>query len=46
MALNSKYNDEELLTGGLDKHLKLTNITHSRLIHRYTYISFVIISIL
>jgi E3 ubiquitin-protein ligase RFWD3 len=35
MALNSKYEDEELLTASLDKTIKLTNITQGRLIHSY-----------
>ena len=34
IALSSQPNDETLLTGGLDKMLKLTNLSTNRLIHR------------
>ncbi len=35
IALSLQQNDEILLTGGLDKMLKLTNLSTNRLVHRY-----------
>ncbi len=34
IALSSQLNDETLLTCGLDKMLKLTNLSTNRLVHR------------